>query len=202
MPNRTVTGYVEYIDGTPWEGGIVTFELLRPFSTLTETFPRHTEEATCSALGTFTINLAVPDTPATAKYLITLPDGNAYRTYIPDGAAVALHTLLLTAMSYVDPASLQAIKDDIETLVVVNKVADYVILATDNVIRCDGTFNVTLPAATGSNAFYLIINVGVGTITPVVFAGDTINGAVPLTIPTLTSAWYLDGEDGNWDSNW
>jgi hypothetical protein len=84
---------------------------------------------------------------------------------------------------------------------VLTKTGTYAILASDEIIRCDGTFTVTLPAATGSNIMYLVINVGTGTITIATTGGDTVNGAAPNTITTLKSAWYLDGAADNWDSN-
>ena len=84
---------------------------------------------------------------------------------------------------------------------VLTKTTTYAILASDEIIRCDGTFTVTLPAATGSNIMYLVINVGTGTITIATTGGDTVNGAAPNTITTLKSAWYLDGAADNWDSN-
>ena len=43
---------------------------------------------------------------------------------------------------------------------------------------------------------------GSGTITPAVTGSDTINKTTPLTIPTMTIAYYVDAEAGNWHSNW
>ena len=43
---------------------------------------------------------------------------------------------------------------------------------------------------------------GSGTITPAVTGSDTVNGTTPLTIPTMTIAYYVDAVTGNWDSNW
>ena len=99
----------------------------------------------------------------------------------------------------VDKLSLTEV--DHPTVTVVTKTGTYAILPSDETIRCDGTFTVTLPAATGSNAMYLVINVGTGTITIATTGGDTVNGAAPNTITTLKSAWYLDGVADNWDTN-
>ena len=198
MTTRTLTGTIKQPDGTVYTGVGVTIELTEDIISSSIVVPAHAIEITTSAVdGTFSVALYVPDT-GTAAYTATLPNGEVYSFNFSAGDATTLAVILAIPVVAADPDYIL----ELTTLTVVNKTATYAILATDEVIRCDGTFTVTLPAATGSNAFYNVINVGTGTITIATTGGDTINSATPLTIPTLTSAWYLDGEADNWDSNW
>jgi hypothetical protein len=85
-------------------------------------------------------------------------------------------------------------------LIITNVDDTYVVLDTDEWIRCDGTFTVTLPPATGSGQGFLIMNIGVGTITVDGDGTDTINGELTQTVLALDSLFVLDAAAGIWDA--
>jgi hypothetical protein len=85
-------------------------------------------------------------------------------------------------------------------LKITSATADYEITGADEYIRCDGTFEVTLPATTGSGDVYFIANVGTGTITIAVTGSYTINGTTPELVYAGSATWFLDAITGNWDS--
>ena len=198
---RTITGQVFRPDGTPWSGGVVKFELRTSFSTSTTVYPKYVHSETLDVNGEFNIDLAVPDTGA-VLYKIILPDNLAYEVYLEAGAPTNLQTLITIATTASSPNDLQVLLDANNVLTITNVDDTYTVLSTDEYLRCNGTFEVTLPASTGSGDVYFIANIGTGTITPVVTGSDTINGTTPLVIPANTIAYYVDAEAGNWHSNW
>lgn len=197
MTSRTITGTILRPNGTVYTNAAVVFRLKDAIVSSNIVVPRYDVNIVTDISGDFTVALYVPDS-GTSTYEFQLPDGTLQEFEFGAGSATTFADIFVWDIVAADPNSV----DQLTTLRVVSKTANYAILATDNVIRCDGTFTVTLPAATGSNAMYVIINHGTGTITPVMTGADTINGTTPLDIPAITNAWYLDGEAGNWDSNW
>ena len=198
---RTVTGQILYPDGTAWSGGVVKFQLVEGFETSTTVYPKKTHEETLDASGEFTIDLAVPDS-GTAWYRITLPDYNVYDVYLEAGAATNLQTLITIATTAEDANDLQTLLDANNVLAITYTDADLELTSTHEYVWSDGTVTITLPATTGSGKVYFVANQGTGTITTAVTGSDTINDTTPLTIPTMTVAWYADIEVGNWHSNW
>lgn len=198
MPTRTVTGTCYHIDGTAWAAGVIKFSLLQPFETSTEVYPKETHSETLDASGAFSTELGVPDT-GTAEYLIETPDNLGYVVYIADGAATTLQTLLTIAGTSVSQSDLQTLLDQYSVLAITNVTDTYAVLTTDDVIRADGTFTVTLPAATGTGAVYIVKNIGTGTITLAAQAGETIDGDASQTI--IAEGWktVLDAAAGVWD---
>lgn len=80
----------------------------------------------------------------------------------------------------------------------VSKTSTYSITETDYVVRCSGTFTVTLPTAVGvSDKIYLIKNSGVGVITLDTTSSQTIDGVTTQTV--LAGNWIEVQSDG---SNW
>jgi hypothetical protein len=77
----------------------------------------------------------------------------------------------------------------------------YVVLDTDEWIRCDGTFTVTLPPATGSGRAIVIMNVGAGVITVDGDGAETINGAITQTVLSLIGLTVVDVGAGIWDAS-
>ena len=197
MTTRAITGTIKKPDGTVYTDAAVVFKLKDDIISSGVVVPKHDVDITTDALGAFSVTLYVPDS-GTCTYELVLDSGYSQEFEFGSGAAVTLADIFVWTTVAEDPNSVS----QLTTLNVVSKTATYAILATDEIIRCDGTFTVTLPAATGSNAMYMIINHGTGTITVAVTGADTINGTTHLTIPANTNAWYLDGEAGNWDSNW
>lgn len=201
MPTRTISGTILKPDGTAWEGGVVKFRLVRPFTTSSELYPTTTHSETLDSNGEFSTEIGVPDT-GTAQYVVTTPDKNTYKLNISDGAAVTLETLIDLETIPGDTNETLAIINALTKLAIKNIDADYSVLSTDEYLRCTNDITVTLPAATGSGDVYFIANVGTGTITVAVTGSDTVNGTTPNVIPANTIAWYCDAESGNWDSNW
>lgn len=198
MGTRTITGTVHHLDGTDWASGTIQFELLEAFETATETYPKETHTETLDANGAFSITLGVPDS-GTAKYKITLPDHKRYTVYIASGAATTLESLLTIAGSAVAQDAVQTLIDANNVLTMVSTTGTYTVLASDDLVRCNGTFTVTLPAASGSGAMYCIKNVGTGVITLDGNAAETIDGAATQTISSLGWMTVVDAASGAWD---
>ncbi len=198
MGTRTVTGTIKHVDGIVWAGGIVKFQLLEPFETASEVQPEETHSETLDANGALTIALAVPDS-GTASYLITLPDSNAYHVYLGAGAPTDLMTLITISSSEVAQDAVQTLIDANNVLGITNVTQAYTVLDTDDVVRCNGTFTVTLPAATGSGALYIIKNIDTGIITLDGNGTDTIDGSLTQTITSLCWLTVLDVASGKWD---
>ena len=91
-----------------------------------------------------------------------------------------------------------------------NKTSNYT-LGSDYFINCNGTFNITLPAATAANLgmppgrFYKIKNSGIGVITILTTSSQTIDGALSYTLnpnsfieltPNITQ-WLITSSDGS-----
>lgn len=197
MATRTVTGTLYHLDGTAWENGVVKFALVEPFQTATETYPKEEHSETADSNGAISITLGVPDT-GTAKYRIELPDGKKYIVYLASGAATTLESLLTIAGSAVAQDAVQTIVDANNVLSITHVTTTYVVLDSDDVVLCDGTFTVTLPPATGSGATYVIRNIGSGDITLAADGTDTINGDG--TIAIISGYWngVIDCADGVW----
>jgi hypothetical protein len=197
MPTRTVTGTIYDQDGSAATGS-VAFRLLESFETSTGVFyaGEHTETLVA---GAFSISLGVPDT-GTAHYQVTLPGNEWHDFYIAAGAATDLQTILTISGSAVAQDDLQTLMDAASVLTIVTKTGTYVIEAEDEVILCDGTFAVTLPAATGSGKPYLVKNIGTGMITLTAAGSDLIDGAATQTIIASDRMAVIDAVSGKWYS--
>jgi len=198
MTTRTVTGTVYEPDGTAWASGAVTFSLVEGFTTATLTQPTESIIETTDAAGQFTVTLSVPDT-GTAHYFVTLPDHRRYEFYLATGAPVDLATLITIAGTAVAQSDLQTLLDAAAVFDITNITGTYGMDGTEEYIRCDGTFTVTLPAATGSGLAYALKNIGSGTITLARAGTDTIDGATSQTLYALDKLAVLDAAAGKWD---
>lgn len=199
MPTRMVTGTIFHADGTPWQGAEVAFLLMAEYETGAGVYPVDEVTTLTDASGNLSVNLSVPST-GTAYYQVRIPGRiESYDVYLPDGAATTLQSLLTIATTSSPPSALQTLLDAAAVLTVVNKVGPYVIQASDEVIRCNGTFTVTLPPATGSGVVYCVKNVGVGVITLDADGADLIDGAGSLSLAAKASAVVLDAAAGVWD---
>ena len=156
MALRTVTGICYHVDGTAWASGVIKFTLMTPFETSTVVYPSEVHSETLDANGAFSITLGVPDS-GTAEYLIRTPDNRQYTTYIASGAATDLVTLLTIASSAVAQDAVQTLIDANNVLTITSTTATYQILDTDDVVLANGTFTVTLPAATGTGIVFCIL---------------------------------------------
>ena len=199
MGTRTVTGTVYHLDNSPWDDGEVKFTLLEPFETATETYPRETHTETLDVNGEFSITLAVPDT-GTAYYKVELPDGNSYKFYLEAGAATTLESLLTIAGSEVDQDAVQTLIDANNVLTITNVTTTHIVQSTEEWIRCNGTFTVTLPVASGSGRGIMIMNIGSGIITVDGNGSDTINGELTQTLDTFISIFVVDAAANKWDA--
>src|SRR4051812_42139359 len=77
-----------------------------------------------------------------------------------------------------------------------SKVANYSIVATDDVVLCNGTFTATLPdVTTCTGRFFNIKNTGTGTITVATVSAQTIDGAstFSLSVQYQSVTIYSDG---------
>ena len=198
MTTRTLTGTIKKPNGTVYSNVILTIALRTDIVSSSIFVPKTNISVTTDSNGQFSVDLYVPDT-GTAIYEIIFSEGG-YRLIfnLGSGSTIDLSELIILDTISVDPNYIT----ELTQLTITSATATYTVLASDEYIRCDGTFTVTLPATTGSGDVYFIANVGTGTITPVVTGSDTINGTTPLTIPTMTIAYYVDAVAGNWDSNW
>ena len=192
---RTVTGTILKPDGTVYTDWAVRFSLKSEIISGGDVIPRYTIEITTDSNGDFSTTLTVPDS-GTASYNVAFPSGYSYDFNLASGSSIGLNEIISIATVASDPNYIT----ELTSLDITSVTADYEITAADEYIRCDGTFEVTLPATTGSGDVYFIANVGTGTITPVVTGSDTINGTTPLPIYGTDCHWFVDAEVGNWDS--
>jgi hypothetical protein len=85
------------------------------------------------------------------------------------------------------------------THAVVSKTAAYTATVDDEIILCDGTFTVTLPAVSGASGTQLNIkNIGTGTITVDCDGSETIDGTATLIIDTQYESYALVCNGINW----
>jgi hypothetical protein len=199
MATRTITGTLKHIDGSAWASANVVFVLMEEFQTATETYPCETHTESTDATGYFSIALAVPTT-GSALYGIRLPDNRTYSFYLESGAPTTLESLLLLTHSGVTQNAVQDLIDANNILTITEVDDTYTVVDTDEWIRCDGTFTVTLPPATGSGQGFLIMNVGAGIITVDADGSETINGELTQTVIALDSLFVLDAAAGIWDA--
>ena len=192
---RTVTGTVLQPDATAYTDWAVKFSLLNEIISDGAVIPKYDVEVTTASDGTFTSTLCVPDT-GTAYYRVTFRSGYSYDFNLASGSSIGLNEIISIATVASDPNYIT----ELTSLTITSKTATYAILASDEYIRCNGTFTVPLPATTGSGDVYFIANVGTGTITVAVIGSDTINGTTPEVIYAGSAAWFVDGVTGNWDS--
>lgn len=198
MATRTVTGTCYHVDGSPWVLGSVKFTLTQAFETATVVYPAETHSETLDATGAFSVVLGVPDT-GTVMYKIVTPDQATYYANLGAGAPTTLTSLLTIASSAVAQDAAQTLIDANNILSIVNPVAQYTIQDQDDLIRCDGTFAVLLPPATGSGLPHVIKNIGTGVITITPDGTDTIDGMASYSLVTLQNAAVIDVASGKWD---
>ena len=194
---RTVTGTILKPDGTVYTDWAVRFMLLAEIISGGAVIPRNTIEITTDSNGDFTTTLAVPDS-GTAYYRLSFKSGYSYDFNLSAGSSIGLNEIISIATVAVDPNYIT----ELTSLKITYTDADLELTAAHEYVWSDETVTITLPATTGSGDVYFISNQGTGTITPAVTGSDTINGTTPLTIPTMTIAYYVDAEVGNWHSNW
>ena len=194
MTTRTVTGSVLNQDGDPWVGSML-FELLQPIISNGDVFPAGVLSVVLDANGDFETELGVPSS-GTALYKLTLPDDYKQIFYLGAGSSIDLSEILSIPTVAVDPNYIT----ELTSLNITSVDDTYAVLASDEYIRCDGTFTVTLPATTGHGDKYMVKNVGIGDITPVVTGSDTINGTTPVVIAAGECVLFIDYSVGDWDS--
>lgn len=99
MGTRAITGTIYHPgSNTPWADASVLFRLINPFATASESYPTEQVAVTTESDGTFSVELAVPDT-GTARYECRLPDWRAFQFSLASGAATTLETLINAAGS-------------------------------------------------------------------------------------------------------
>jgi hypothetical protein len=184
-------------DGTVYTKWAVKFTLLAEIISDGDLIPRNTVEITTDSNGDFSTTLAVPDS-GTAYYRLGFQTGYSYDFNLSGGSSIGLNEIISIATVASDPNYIT----ELTSLKITYTDADLVLTAAHEYVWSDGTVTITLPATTGSGDVYFISNQGSGTITPAVTGSDTINSTTPLTIPTMTIAYYVDAEVGNWHSNW
>ena len=197
MTQRTVTGTIKKPDGTVYSGVILTFILKDNIISSSIFVPKTSIQITTASDGTFTVNLYVPDS-GTAQYELVSSVGEYQQPFnLGAGSSIDLSEILSIPTVAVDPNYIT----ELTSLNITSVDDTYVVLASDEYIRCNGTFTVTLPATTGSGDVYFIANVGTGTITVAVTGADTINGTTPNTISAGAFVFFVDHAAGGWDSN-
>jgi hypothetical protein len=86
----------------------------------------------------------------------------------------------------------------IPAAVIKSETTTYTVLTTDDVVLCNGTFTVTLPAATGSGKVHNIKNIGTGLITLEGNLEDVIDGELNQTIYQWENIQVVDGAANTW----
>ena len=97
MATRTVTGHLLHpVTGLDWADATLYFRLRARFATNDFTLPPERTEVLTSASGTFSVNLMVPDSGASAVYGLLLPGNldHEYTFYLPTGTAITLQELI------------------------------------------------------------------------------------------------------------
>ena len=85
-------------------------------------------------------------------------------------------------------------------ITVVSKTTTYTALATDDLIRCSGTFTVTLPAATGTGKLLYIKNTGTGVVTVDADGAEVIDGQLTQIITVQYDSMLIcDAASGIWN---
>ena len=194
---RTVTGTVLQPDGTAYTDWAVRFYLLREIISDGDAIPKQKIEVTTASNGTFTIMLAVPDS-GTASYKLEFPTEYSQDFDLSAGSSIGLNEIMSIPTVAADPNYIT----ELTSLDITYTAVDLQITSAHEYVWSDGTVTITLPATTGKGDVYFVSNQGTGTITVAVTGSDMINGTTPLTIPTMTTAFYVDAEVGNWHSNW
>jgi hypothetical protein len=80
------------------------------------------------------------------------------------------------------------------TYTVQTKSANYTVAAGDDLIRCSGTFTLTILAASGSGKVIAIVLDSAGTVTIARTGSDTLGGQTSLTLSTVNDVLYLHDE--------
>ena len=194
---RTVTGTVLQPDGTAYTDWAVRFYLLREIISDGDAIPKQKIEVTTASNGTFTITLAVPDS-GTTSYKLEFPTGYSQDFDLAAGSSIGLNEILSIPTVAADPNYIT----ELTSLNITYTDVDLQITSAHEYVWSDGTVTITLPATMGKWDVYFVSNQGTGTITVATTGSDTINGTMPLTIPTMTTTFYVDAEVGNWHSNW
>lgn len=216
MTVRKITGKLHHLDGSPWVGGMVEFQLAEPFSTSSKVVPKENHRETLDALGELSIDLEVPDS-GTAYYKIKTPDNKIYAVHLGSGAPTNLMTLLTIAESEIDQDTVQTLFDannamlvsTVESMIaadniipIKNVVAEYSALPADKYIRGSGTFKVFLPPATindiGVLSYY--VKSVTETITVTADGTDLIDGIATKTLTAGEGARFVCVAVGVWDA--
>jgi len=193
---RTVTGTVLKPDGTVYTDWALVFKLVSDIISDGAVIPSYSIEIITDSSGNFITELVVP-TNGTAHYIVKFKNLIVYEFNLSAGSSIGLNEIISIATVASDPNYIT----ELTNLNITSVDDTYVVLASDEYIRCDGTFTVTLPATTGSGDVYFIANVGTGTITVATTGGDTINGTTPNTISAGAFVFFVDHAAGGWDSN-
>ncbi len=201
MGTRALTGQVNKPDGTPWASGSVTIELLIAFTTATEVYPATSVTITLEADGTIPsgTELGVPDS-GTAYYQFTLPNNKHFRAYVAAGAAIDLVELQTIAGSSIDQDAVQTLLDEAAIFAITSVTTTYQALVTDEYIRANGTFTITLVPAILTQPPIVIKNVGTGIITVARSGTDTISGSTTYTLYPGERHGFIVGASGLWDA--
>ena len=91
------------------------------------------------------------------------------------------------------------LEEAIPYLSVLNKSSTYTATLDDVLIRCTGTWTLTLPPATGSGKVYYIKHKNAGKVTVAADGSDTIDGVATQQVIFNNSLTIVDGASGEWD---
>lgn len=90
-------------------------------------------------------------------------------------------------------------KEQIEYTSIRLESGNYTILKTDEVIKCNGTFSVTLPTAVGiEGKEYVIKLISAGTTTILTDGSELIDGATSKTLSTTYNFIRVVSDNANW----
>lgn len=102
-------------------------------------------------------------------------------------------------LNYVFDGTTWELEESLPYLAITNKSSTYTATVDDALIRCTGTFTLTLPASTGSGKVYYIKHRNPGKVTVAADGSDTIDGSASQQVIFNNSLTIVDGASGEWD---
>jgi hypothetical protein len=104
-----ISGIVDRIDGTPWSGAMIIFDLLTGSYSAQALQPKGRLPVTCDNAGAFTVPLWCNEEGLIEdQYSCTMPDGRSFKFSIPKGISTATISFLRTLTNSSTPIDASA----------------------------------------------------------------------------------------------
>lgn len=143
MATRVVSGKVNRPSGAAWPGAVVKFRLVDDTYTLSPdaSYPITTISVVTAGDGTFSVTLAAG---LSVAFEVTLPDGETFYIYVPEGSATTLEALRFAydGVSPIPPPDLQDyVESVLEGAAAQEIITDYLGAAIPDSDTIDATYN-------------------------------------------------------------